>query len=194
MIRALAVANVRSLDPEVHDAVVTLPSGETVPFREMYDLYRPRIYRYLLSYARTAEDAADLTQAVFVRALQGLPSFQARAGGFNAWIFRIARNVATDAHRRRHYSLPWEHVPEYLHPLSDEEPETLALRREDLRRLKVLVDSLDARKREMLSLRFAGKLSAGEIAAVVGGSEAAVQKQLWRTVQWLKEHFDATEV
>ena len=42
-------------------------------------------------------------------------------------------------------------------------------------------------ERELLSLRFAAGLSSREIAAVVGGSEAAVKKRLTRTIQRLKE-------
>jgi hypothetical protein len=44
-------------------------------------------------------------------------------------------------------------------------------------------------KRELLALRFGSGLSAREIAPIVGKSEAAVKKQLTRTIATLKEHY-----
>jgi RNA polymerase sigma-70 factor, ECF subfamily len=52
-----------------------------------------------------------------------------------------------------------------------------------------LVNSLDHRKRELVILRFAGQLSSTEIAAVVGKTPAAVQKQLTRILAELKRHY-----
>jgi RNA polymerase sigma-70 factor (ECF subfamily) len=52
---------------------------------------------------------------------------------------------------------------------------------------------LDAEKRELLALRFAGQLTAPEIAAVVGKSPEAVKRQLTRIVHALKEQFHGDE-
>jgi len=56
-----------------------------------------------------------------------------------------------------------------------------------LDQLKRLLYQLEPSKQEMLALRFSAGLSGTEIALVVGKSQAAVKKQLTRTLQYLKE-------
>jgi len=63
------------------------------------------------------------------------------------------------------------------------------LRRDDLAHLMALVNALEPAKRELLILRFVAGLSTSEIARVVGKGEAATKKQLWRTLQTLKEQY-----
>jgi DNA-directed RNA polymerase specialized sigma24 family protein len=45
-----------------------------------------------------------------------------------------------------------------------------------------------------LRLRFAGGLSFAEIAALEGKSEAAVKMMTYRTIQWLRENWEANNV
>jgi len=110
------------------------------------------------------------------------------------WVFRSARNAATDAQRRERPTVPGEHVPDAQHPVSVGSLEEEAMLREDLLRLKHLIAGLDPAKHEMLALRFAGKLRIHEIAVVTNKSEDAVQKQLSRIIRSLKEHFDDDQV
>lgn len=175
---------VRSAHAHAIDAVS--PSGSP-PFEERYRINMPRIYRYLLAQVGTAEDAADLTQTVFLRAFQSLHRFRGDETAFPAWLFRIARNAATDAHRRRKPTTSWEALA--FAPSIDQQFEIDATRDERLDRLRTLVANLTPDQRELLSLRFAGELTTRQIAALLGRSEDAVKKQLSRTIHSLKEHY-----
>jgi len=161
-------------------------------FGSLYERYRDRIYWYLLTRTRDAEDAADLLQQVFLRAYDALPRFHPHTGPFVAWLFAIARNAAINFHRDRRATVAWDLVPEVLRGAATDEPEAAALHREDLDRLRTLFGTLDPDKRELLVLRFVAGLTAAEIAAVIGKSEAATKKQLARTMQTLKEHYRDT--
>jgi RNA polymerase sigma-70 factor (ECF subfamily) len=86
--------------------------------------------------------------------------------------------------------VPWELLPEALHPVLDQDPAGEVVRREALARLRTLVAGLPEDRRELLALRFAAGLSAAEIAAVVGAKEETVQKRLWRTLCALRERYD----
>jgi RNA polymerase sigma-70 factor (ECF subfamily) len=160
-------------------------------FAELYRRYMRRVFRYLLTYTDSVDDAADLTQHVFLRALEALPAYRHQGVPFAAWLLAIARNAAMDLYRRRRRAIPWDHVSAEWHPFSDSDPEATALQAEGLNRLRLLVAQLDNEKQEMLYLRFAGGLKSAEIALVLGKSEVAVQKALRRTLLQLKERYDA---
>ena len=153
-------------------------------FAEIYRLYQARVYRYLATRASGPDEAADLTQTVFLRAFHGLRSY--RGPSLAGWLFGIARNAAVDAHRRRRPALPWEAAPETGNGRS---PEDEAIQNERLESLRALIADLDTYQRDLLALRFAGELSAREIAPLVGRSEAAVKKQLTRTISNLREQY-----
>lgn len=169
--------------------VVRAAQDDPAAFAPLYVRYYPRVYRYLRLRAATDEEAADLAQQVFLQALDALPRYRERGLPFAAWLFRIARNVATDAYRRRRPALDIDLLPERLDGASDDDPEAVALRRERVERLRGQLATLGPDKRELLGLRFAAGLSSREIAPIVGKSEAAVKKQLTRIIQQLREQY-----
>jgi RNA polymerase sigma-70 factor, ECF subfamily len=170
-------------------ALVRAARQEPSAFAALYDRYLGRIYAYLRARTSNDEEAADLTQQVFLQALDALPRYREGRVPFAAWLFRIARNVAIDAHRRRRTSVAWDLVPEALQPVAAHDLEAGVLRREDIAQLRALLGALDSDTRELLALRFAAGLTFAEIAAVIGKSEAATKKRLARTLQSLKEHY-----
>jgi len=159
----------------------------------LYERYVDRIYAYLRARAASPEEAADLTQQVFLRAFDAVAHYQPGRASFATWLFRIARNAATDAHRRRKPTVSWDMLPAPLQPVAEDDPEAGALRAETHARLRAMLERCDARTRELLVLRYAAGLSIAEIAPIVGKSEAAVKKGLTRalrTLRALKEQDD----
>lgn len=170
-------------------ALVQAARVEPEAFGEIYKLYVARIYRYLHARTGSEEDAADLTQQVFLQALAGLTKYHGEAP-FAAWLFRIARNLVTDSYRRRREFVSWEVLPDTLRSAPENDPETTAIQRESLAQLRALFNTLSPEKRELLWLRFGAGLSVQEIATVIGKSPAAVRKQVSRTLQALEEQYD----
>src|ERR671925_685301 len=134
-------------------ALVLAAQAEPAAFGALYHRYVTRVYRYLRVRTASEDDAADLTQQVFLQALDALPAYRARGVPFAAWLFRIARNAVTDYHRRRRTTVAWDRLPEALRRIDAGDPETAVLRREALARLRFLLVQLDAEKRELLALR-----------------------------------------
>ena len=175
-------------------ALVQRARDEPAAFETLYRQYRDRIYWYLLARTQGEEDAADLTQQVFVHALGALRQYHERKGSVAAWLFGIARHAAADLHRRRRVTIAWERLPAALHPDDGSDIEADAVRRESLTRLAQLLATFPKDKRDLLALRFAGGLTIPEIAAVVGKSAEATRKQLTRTLHSLEEQYhDAAE-
>lgn len=181
----------RLLEDEASDEAVLIEraQADSTAFAALYQRYLDRIYLYLRARVTSDEDAADLTQQVFLQALAALPGYCQHGLPFAAWLFQIARNAVTDNYRRQRTMIPLENVPEGSQPLLAQDVETNILRQERVDRLRKLLANLDPAKRELLALRFAAGLSTPQIAAVVGRSHAAVKKELTRTLQKLKEHY-----
>ncbi len=189
MLRTFAGTHETDSPAAENDALVAAAVGDPDAFGALYYRHLSAVYRYLRTRCESEDEAADLTQTVFERAFHALPSYRPGRAPLTAWLLRIARNAATDAHRRRSVAVPFEFLPvepEHGGP----SPEALALQRDRLAELRRLLATIEPRKRELLALRYGAGLSSTEIAAVLGKSPAAVKKQLTRTLAQLKEHYD----
>ncbi len=161
-------------------------------FTLLYQRYLSRVYNYVRARLETDEDAADLTQQIFLQALDALPAYQPRGAPFIAWLFQIARHAVIDAHRRRKSVVSWDALPVAFHtPMEYQDMDTQLVHQERLALLETLLAGLDPLQRELLALRFAAGLSTPQIALVVGKSHAAVKKQLTRLLHTLKEQYHA---
>ena len=154
-------------------------------FAALYHRYLTPLYRYLYRRLENAHDAEDLTAQVFTEALEGLVSYRER-GKFVAWLFTIAHHRLTDFYR--------QHVPATLDDdLPSVEPDLLSVieTNDDRSRIASLLAQLDDEKQELLRLRFAAGLSFAEIAALEGRREAAVKMAIYRSLDWLREQWEA---
>jgi len=179
---------VNEQDRDEQRALIAAAQADPLVFETLYRRYREPIHRYLLAHLSSADDAADLTQHVFLKALENLPKYHDRGLPFSAWLFRIARNAAIDRARSRRPAIAWDRVQEAEQPVEQTTPESEALRNDAMRRFDALVSPLDDDKRDLLSLRFVAGLTTPQIARVLGKSDAAVRVQLSRTLKILKEH------
>jgi RNA polymerase sigma-70 factor (ECF subfamily) len=171
-------------------ALVRAAQQDPAAFAPLYHQYRHRIYAYLFTRLGDADDAADLTQQVFLQALAALPRYRFRTAPFGVWLFRIARNAAADLQRRRQRrTLPWEAVPDEAQPRAEHDVEEVVVRREALAHLRATLRSLDPDTQDLLMLRFAARLTAAEIGALTGRSTAATNKRLQRALHTLKEQY-----
>jgi RNA polymerase sigma-70 factor, ECF subfamily len=168
------------------DALVRAAIADLLAFEPLYQHYKAHIYRYLLLRVGHQEEAADLTQQVFLKAMVSLQSYKAR-GSFAAWLFRIASHAASDVYRSKKPAFSWDNLPEAEQLFGSEDPENIVLLNERQAQLRELLHGLDERKRELIALHFSAGLPISEIARVVGKSPAAVRKQLTRILHSLKE-------
>ena len=188
--RALPGDNpVLALDQEVR--WIAAAQVDPAAFEPLYLLYRARIYHYLRTRIASEEDAADLTQQVFLQALAALPRYRPRGSPFVVWLFRIARHAAINLSSRSPGCVSWDALPETMYPVeaAEQDPEALVMRQEMTGHLKALLASLDPEKRELLALRFAAGLNSSQISALVGKKPEAVKKQISRLLQSLKEQY-----
>jgi RNA polymerase sigma-70 factor, ECF subfamily len=163
-------------------------------FEALYWRYKDRIYRYMRTRCTSDEDAADLTQQVFLQALPALSRYRSRGGiPFAAWLFRIANNIAVDRYRHAKQTISWDLLPEDMHENRDQDPEAIFLQQEKRMQIREALGKLDPAKRELLALRFAAGLSSAEIAETIGKSHASVRKQLTRILHTLQKDIQGAQ-
>lgn len=174
------------MNEAIAEAVPAAMPGATAS--ETFDaLYRetfPRVYGYVASLLRDRSAAEDVTAQAFERAYRKRRTFKPSRGTREAWLFGIARNAALDELRRRKRHAAMAADPEDIWGETPEDQAELALRRETVR---AALGSLDARERDLVSLKFSGGLSNAEIATVLGMSESNAGTKLHRTIEKLRK-------
>jgi RNA polymerase sigma-70 factor, ECF subfamily len=156
-------------------------------FGEVYERYYPRVYRYVYHRVSAVSDAEDVTAVIFMKALEGLPSYRPSPSGFAPWLFRIARNAVVDHYRRQRKQNSLDDA-QYLADPSD--PMGHVLGNERREELRSLVRCLSDDQRDAVLMRYAADLSYPEIAAALGKNEAAVRMLLHRGLRKLKAVMD----
>ncbi len=172
---------------ELDDEIAAVARDDPRSFELLYRRHHLSVFRFLRARAASDDEAAELTAIAFERALKAIGRYRPSGGGFLAWLFTIARNAALDADRsrRRH---PFVATPD-AELRAPALPEDELLRREWLAELRSRVSRLPEVQREAIVLRYAGGLTARQIAATLGKSEAAAQKILSRALAALRETY-----
>jgi RNA polymerase sigma-70 factor (ECF subfamily) len=87
------------LASEEQQLVAASRRGDAEALRRLVDAYYDPLYRFLWRLTASPEEAAELTQEAFVRALERIGSFDGRSR-FSTWLHAIGLNVWKDALRR----------------------------------------------------------------------------------------------
>jgi RNA polymerase sigma-70 factor (ECF subfamily) len=142
-------------------------------FTELYEAYFDKIYRYVAVKIGDRTEAEDMTQQVFLKALQSISSFNWKGVPFSAWLYRIAHNQVVDYFRKQN-KRPDPLYDEAL-AVSDSNPQQMAERNMDIEQVLSATRQLTDAQREVISLRFIGELSTAEVAKIMGKSQGAVK-------------------
>ena len=173
------------MDDETLDRLVAeAQRGDPEAFGRIFDAYVGPIHRFIASRVNRPSDAEDLTQLVFVKALEALPRYEARGIPFGGWLFRLARNAIIDFVRTRHDHGPLDTVLE--RPIDAEGPDLLAQTREQIDEVAAALESLTDEQREAIALRFFAGLSAREAAEAMGKQEGTVRGLQFRAIAALR--------
>jgi RNA polymerase sigma-70 factor (ECF subfamily) len=154
--------------------------GDDGAFTRLYERYARFIHGVLLARA-AAGDVDDLVQDVFLTAWKNLASLRDPAA-FGGWLSMIARNRATDAHRK---AVTTVELPPDLQAPAAAGSHVEALGILDL------IRSLPAAYRETLVLRLVEGMTGPEIAERTGLTPASVRVNLHRGMKLLREKLDA---
>lgn len=163
-------------------------------FARLYDEHVWTVYGFFGYRLSSREDAEDLTQRTFERALKAWGRFDESRAGPATWLLAIARNLLIDHYRAdpsdRLEPIGDGGLPANLEPAGEGPEGMLGLDPE----LEIALNRLNDRERELLALRFGADLSGPEIAGLTGLTLANVQQILSRTLRSLRSELEAAGV
>jgi RNA polymerase sigma-70 factor (ECF subfamily) len=156
----------------------------------LYAEQLPRVYNFFRYRVGHGPEAEDLTSTTFAKAWQARHRYRRDLASFTTWLFTIARNVATDHYRARRAVLPLEAAHDVA---AGATPDELAERRSDADHLARLLENLPERERELIALKYGAGMTNRAIAKATGLGESNVGTVLHRTIQRLREAWDAAD-
>jgi len=159
--------------PEEESLVRRAQQRDQQAFAQLYEEHFDKIYRYVALRIGDRAEAEDITQQVFLKALQSIASFRWKGIPFSAWLFRIAHNQVIDCQRKK--------TKQATVPIDDSaisfssDPQLLVEQSLNIEQLLSAAKRLTEAQREVISLRFAGELPVTQVAKIMGKSEGAVK-------------------
>jgi RNA polymerase sigma-70 factor (ECF subfamily) len=172
--------------PDETPALIAAALQDSAAFGRLYDRYAGPIYRYVYSRLGSAHEAEDITSQTFITALESLPRYRER-GQFSAWLFRIARSKLVDHFRRSKREAGWEAAERLV---GAEDTLGSVIQADELRKLRSLIAAAGESDQDLIRLRYVAGLSFAEMAELLGRSDAAVKKSLYRLLARLKSQME----
>ena len=162
--------------------IAACQQGDSRAYRQVYEIYKDRVYGPCRNMSGNAEDAADLTQDVFISAFKSIQSFRMEAA-FGTWLYRIAVNRCSKELRRfkpdqRSYEdmEAIDRAPASRAP----GPETQLLRKETNERVEAAIARLPESLRTIFVLGTIEGMRYREIADILDCTEDAVKMRMHR--------------
>jgi len=146
-------------------------SGDTEALGELVEKYRRPLFGFILRFSEGREDADEVFQEVWVRAIKHMNHYREKS--LISWLFRIAHNLMIDRIRQRKPALSFDTPSaDSDYSLADQlaslqlGPDGEAGNRELGLRIEAAARNLPTEQREVFWLRMQADLSFKEIAKI----------------------------
>jgi len=180
----------KTYDIEAENLVDLILKGDKAALNSLLETYRPMLYWQALRIVRNAEDAEDVIQDAFLKALCHLNQFERRSK-FSTWLTRVVINTALMARRsKRSVRGGSRNVPlstekdEHIEPIeiadSRPDPEQICASSEIGAAMSEQLDRLSPSLRPAFELHFIHGLSCEEASVNLGISTSAAKTRVRR--------------
>ncbi|MBS5144814.1 MAG: sigma-70 family RNA polymerase sigma factor [Butyricicoccus pullicaecorum] len=167
--------------------------GEIAAFESLMTAYENRVYTLALRSTGSEQDAADITQEVFLRAWKSLDSFRGDSS-LSTWLYRVTSNLCVDFARKRaaegnmasidDTESPAASIPDLSRAI---QPEQAAENQELREELQYALAQLSEEHRRVVLLRDVAGLTYTEIARTLELEEGTVKSRLARARNSLRK-------
>ena len=179
--------------------VTQVARGSSDALEALYDRYAPTVLGVCLKVVGDQALAEDVLQETFWRVWKGAETYQAQRGSFAGWLFRIARNLAIDAYRRRNVR------PQALYTQDSSEPDLEEMPDQDMnvaeqaqsnlknRQVRSALAALPRLQRQVIEMAYFYGMTRQEIAEATGEALGTIHTRARLALQKLREELDREE-
>ncbi len=165
--------------------------GNQKAYAELLQRYRESVYFMMLKMCNNKDDAEDLTIEAFGRAFKKIEQYSPDYA-FSTWLFKIASNNAIDFIRKKKQAVMFSLDNKTNSNDGDSEkhsanlkagvldPEESFIRKQKIEIIRVLVDSLKPKYKEMIELFYFQEMSHEEISQRLNLPIGTIKAQLFR--------------
>ena len=178
--------------------VACASAGDRDAMAELYNRYFDRVYDFVHRMMRDADEAADVVQDVFLKAMSSMSSLE-KGERFRSWLFSIAHNTTLNRLEKqkriaRPVAVEGEEEP-YIYQQIDPDrladPEAALIDQETTSLVWEAAAGLDRRQYALLDLHVRQGLDSAEIAEVLGVSKGNAYTMVSRLKSSVEESITA---
>jgi RNA polymerase sigma-70 factor (ECF subfamily) len=169
--------------------VAQILAGDPSPYRLLVERHQQAVYNAAFRLLGNRDEATDIAQDTFLRAYQGLNSFDP-ARPLSPWLCRIAINLSLNRLKRQRSTVSLDANASGARlelPDLSADPQRQLLHTERHERLHQAILALPPEQRVVIELRHFQEQSYAEIAARLDLSLANVKSRLFRARQQLRQ-------
>lgn len=172
-----------------------IQSGDQKAYAELLTRYRESVYFMMLKMVNNKDDADDLTIEAFGRAFKKLDQYTPNYA-FSTWLFKIASNNAIDFLRKKKLtnavSLDTrvensDYDTSNLVRSTHLNPEEFYIKKQKVEMVRMVIDKLKPKYRELVELFYFQELSHEEISEKLNLPIGTIKAQLFRARDFLFE-------
>ncbi|MBK7408264.1 MAG: sigma-70 family RNA polymerase sigma factor [Saprospirales bacterium] len=146
---------------------------------------KDKLFRLAFRMTGNALEAEDLVQEVFLKVWNGRMELES-VQNIEAWCMRIAKNLAIDRLRSKHWQTRTDEEP-IIVETHEASPYTITEQQDTLEHIRQIMHQLAEKHRQVMELRDIEELSYEEICEVLSMTMAQVKTNLHRARQAVRE-------
>jgi RNA polymerase sigma factor (sigma-70 family) len=177
---------------------LAIENDDQKAYAELLHRYKESVFFMMMKMCNNKDDAEDLTIEAFGRAFKKLSQYSPDFA-FSTWLFKIASNNAIDFLRKKKqkFSVSLDNKPENSEGTDHSaniksltlDPEETFIKKQKIEKVRVLVDNLKPKYKEMIELFYFQELSHEEISRKLDLPIGTIKAQLFRARDLLYNAF-----
>ncbi|MFI5096776.1 MAG: sigma-70 family RNA polymerase sigma factor [Candidatus Acidiferrales bacterium] len=181
---------------EIEQAVALLEKNDPRAVEQALELLQGTVFSFSMKVCGQREDAEDTMQEVLVKALPYLPKFESPRA-LLVWLYKVAKNRCLMSRRKSKFApqqdlsldelMPDRHELANLAKEGPVNPESLAIRSQQARRLREVIQELPPQYRIVLVLRDMEGLTDEEVGDITGLRPGNVRVRLHRARLFVRQ-------
>ncbi len=179
--------------------VIQVARGNPAALEALYDRYASKVLGISLWIMGDQAQAEDVLQETFWRVWQNAATYEAQRGSFTGWLFRIARNLAIDAYRRRNVRPQLLASANGSEPSFEETPDpemNVAEQAQSMlanRQIRTALAALPGVQRQVIEMAYFYGMTRQEIADATGEALGTIHTRARLALQKLRGEFEREE-